>query len=573
MRGILPRFCAVATVTIGLLIGGCGGCTTEPEGNGEFEEFEEGEECGTYEVVCGGRCLTVANNPDHCGECDQACGEEQACASGQCVASEECPGTTQACGRRCVDTSWESTDCGECGASCDDGQGCVQGQCVAAIELNEPPAGFCEQFDGPIDLGATVGCAGNLAESTFRWGACSCDGFSMNGPLVVDAYDSRLGPYIPGGPGGGIGTNGSINGNEKLDISGSVWAGGSLDVNESSFVGQYLRLGGDLDISGDGELFVGADASVGGDISVEEMIVANHLFVSTSSELEGQITAVATFEEEIEIPRPCGFCDGDERINVAGIVDAHREDNDNQVIGLDPRSLQSGTNEGMYLELPCGRYFLDEIDRSGPTTIVATGNTALFIGGDIHANTEFIITLTPNAQLDIFVAGSVNIGRDFQLGSPNYPALLRMYVGGPSGLRTNDAVQLSGFVYAVPGRLDTNQAMEIFGGVYAAEITTNDLVTIHYDRRIASASRECPEPNPGDGSNPGEGPDPVPTCGSGGSSCDTNGDCCAPLVCHEESCTLLTCGPVFETCTQNSDCCSNICGISGDEETGICVIN
>ena len=241
----------------------------------------------------------------------------------------------------------------------------------------------------------------------------------------------------------------------------------------------------------------------------------------------------------------------------------------------------------MRLDLPCGRYYLSGINSNAAVTIVAHGHTALFIEGDVIANNPLTITVTPEAQLDIFVAGNLTTNNEFKLGSPNYPALLRVYIGGDVGFTTNNPVTLAGYLYAVPGSVTANNEVEVYGGLYSNGITTNNAWNIHYDRRITTIGDSCRGSGGGSGgsnngtnngsnngtnngsnggSNNGSSTD---ICTTQGDACSTSSECCSPLSCEGGVCSLLDCVPSNGACSSNSDCCRGLCSSTTD---GICII-
>lgn len=58
-------------------------------------------------------CVVLNTSPNHCGECGNACGENQDCSQGQCV----CRGGMELCGGKCVATTTVQ-NCGKCGETC-----------------------------------------------------------------------------------------------------------------------------------------------------------------------------------------------------------------------------------------------------------------------------------------------------------------------------------------------------------------------------------------------------------------------------------------------------------------------
>jgi hypothetical protein len=564
---------------------------------GDVEVMEDAGEsadgCGLYQAECDGVCIPVSMDPDNCGGCGVVCEAGDVCSGGKCVDSQTCPPGMTACDRRCTDMFWDSDHCGRCENSCGEGTGCVGGQCRPQIALGPAPA-FCEGGGPPLDIVTDAAgpgvCAGNLAEATFRFGVCSCDGLTTNNAFMVDAYDSNLGPYTPGGPGGGAGTNGAVDFNNPLSVTGTLWSSGGSGIvgNSRAQVGQRLYSGGQLRLNGGG--VVGDDAWVEGNINASGLDIGGTLYVTPGSTRGAGLTYADLVERDFSVADPCTACAPEERIDIAGIVAARRDHNDNDLIGLDP-DVFVNSNGNVRLELPCGHYYLSRIHTNGPTTIVATGNTVLYVGGDVTPNNELTLSLSPNAQFDVFVAGNVTINNDFRLGSANYPALMRLYVGGANGFRSNNPITVGGYVYAVPGGITTNNEAEVYGGLYAQELRSNNEVKIHYDRAVATVGRTCPDPgrdpdpmpepdpdagvgdtSPGPDSGPGPDPQPEPRCQSTGGTCSNDADCCAPLACNGGTCSLLSCQPAYGPCSSNAECCSQLCAQSGSGQ-GMCIVN
>lgn len=536
--------------------------------------LDNGDECGIYSTFCNGECIPTSSDPDNCGGCGVVCAGNQVCSGGFCT--DGCTGGLTACDRRCVDTAQDSDHCDGCGLACGDGQGCADGVCVDTVDIDFDAAS-CEGGGPVIDLGDVVveerQCAASLAELTFRFGACSCTDFDINNNFDVDAFDSNLGPYVPGGLGGGIGANGGFAINDNATVSGTMWVAGQtgVDFGGVSSVGMRLLSGGNLRTNEEGS--VGRDAFIDGQMDLNASYdVANVLHLPIGVQPPGNVTYGDLSNVDITVDEPCTECPPDNLIDVGAIVDAFADpaNNDNALIGLDADLLNPAPDNPVRLDLPCGRYYLSGIDSGEPVTIVAHGNTALFIDGDVKSNNPLTITLTPDAQLDVFIAGDVDTNNEFKLGSPNYPALQRVYVGGPTGFMTNNAVTIGGYLYVVPGSIDTNNEVEIFGGLYSNEIVTNNDWRIHYDRRITTVGRECDDPDdPNDPNDPND-PPPTTSCSTVDDTCTTDGECCSPLTCVDGTCQLLDCVPPFGECTSSDQCCgATPCSSTTN---GICVL-
>jgi hypothetical protein len=192
------------------------------------------------------------------------------------------------------------------------------------------------------------------------------------------------------------------------------------------------------------------------------------------------------------------------------------------------------------LDLPCGNYYLTNIATAMPLTIAAHGRTALYIDGSVIPSAPISFVLDATAELDIFIAGTIRSSQTIVIGSPNYPALSRTYVGGTDKLSFSQDVRIGGEFYAANSQLvDWSANSEIYGSVFAGNFKASQRTTIHYDRGVLNAGRSCPPPKPDGG---------VPTCGScedcGNQACingmcgacGSSADCCSPLECINGTC-------------------------------------
>src|SRR6056297_1151546 len=85
---------------------------------GDGEDDMGPPECTDEEALCGGDCVVLESDPDHCGACENACGGEQLCFGGECL--DDCPAGLTDCGGDCVDLNSDEASCGACDFSCRD---------------------------------------------------------------------------------------------------------------------------------------------------------------------------------------------------------------------------------------------------------------------------------------------------------------------------------------------------------------------------------------------------------------------------------------------------------------------
>lgn len=93
------------------------------------EDVCKERECGGEDMKCCLlRCVDTAENPFHCGGCNNSCPQGTSCFSGECVSN--CPSRTVKCGAACTDLETSKDNCGRCGKQCPDPQN-SRGYCEA----------------------------------------------------------------------------------------------------------------------------------------------------------------------------------------------------------------------------------------------------------------------------------------------------------------------------------------------------------------------------------------------------------------------------------------------------------
>jgi hypothetical protein len=87
--------------------------------------------CAAGLADCGGVCADVLTDQNNCGICGWVCGGNDICMNGICVLAE-CPSGTTRCGPIgiCYDLLNDSGNCGVCDLACSDGLICCSGNCM-----------------------------------------------------------------------------------------------------------------------------------------------------------------------------------------------------------------------------------------------------------------------------------------------------------------------------------------------------------------------------------------------------------------------------------------------------------
>ncbi len=432
---------------------------------------------------------------------------------------------------------------------------------------------FCEGGGPPVKVvdtrPTTPGdmCTGTIARRLFDHSLCTCEEVSFAGYLKTQSFDSSLGPAV-------------------------VKAGAPVGVNDALVTGSYIDVGGSFTVKGDlvfaGPLDAGGDIKLGKAVTILGVInarrdlwlgqpsiitagsVGRDLYTQTGD--GGPLTVAvggSRVQTAIDIPPPCE-CEPDELLDIDSIVDDGKLNNDNNHpdVMLDPAALNN-LGFATVLDLPCGRFFLESIGGVGAVTINVTGRTALFIEGDVSTVGAFQVNFVgPDAELDIFIKGDLNQIGYGSFGNADRPADLRVYVGGSGDILYLGYQPFAGNLYAPKARLASDGYLPVNGSVFVRDIMVGGYIDITYDRHVLDVGddEECyetpedPPPPPedagvdagidagadagSDAAEPPEEPDCYPcdgtcptnlTCIEGYCApCQTDLDCCEPLVCYED---------------------------------------
>ena len=410
-------------------------------------------------------------------------------------------------------------------------------------------AAFCSSSGPSLELptvSGTTQCAGTVAQTAFRYAICSCADLLTSRAVTTDSFDSARGAYDPQQPGrfGSIGVNGDARIGtqgtpETLRAGGTLWLGGAQGIGRNPNVSNGMNVSaGDLKVRGAvqyaGDLSVESDARVAGDIDVNALSVNGTLRTSKQSTMKATAQRInARTIEQIDVAPPCS-CEDDELVDIAGLVSASARQNDNQAAHFDPAPLANyaGTSR---IELPCGRLYVPAVHGSGNLTLAVSGRSALFVGGDLEPGGELRVELTgPDAELDLFVEGTLISSARLELGSIARASRVRLYIGGSAPIFLSGGGSYAGNIYAPFAPFVISTKSEIYGSLFARGIVNSDLLTVHYDEAILRAGEPCAPPDDGCTSclSCGNQACIAGECGA----CQSDADCCAPLHCEAGSC-------------------------------------
>jgi hypothetical protein len=332
-----------------------------------------------------------------------------------------------------------------------------------------------------------------------------------------------------------VGVNGDLHPMGLMQVGGSLWASNSTDITEAT-----VQVAGELHAQGEmlpEQLTVGADAWMANGIQASGNVTikgAVHVPAGAPIDIAGTSTFGSTPATAPFQVAPACDCLASDFVDVAGVVATYHAHNDDVALGIDAGMLQN-VQSPVTMTLPCGRIYFDSIGANdAPIQLTVMSHVAIFVGGNISTS-DFVIEVPTGGELDLFVAGIVDVRGSFLVGSPSNPARARTYVGG-STVNLQSAATLAGNLYA-PGAMLTlggSAPTTLYGSIFASAINASADLTIHYDEAILtqSSTPACPAPQS------------CATCSDCGGQACNSGTCglCAPDSQQQQCCPPLVCG-------------------------------
>ncbi len=356
---------------------------------------------------------------------------------------------------------------------------------IDVVAVDDGPAAFCAR-PGPAVLPDGT-CTGRLAAALFDRALVACGALALDQPLATDGYDSRLGPYAPGGAGG------DVAGAAAFTLAADARLGGHLTVAGALEAGPTLAIGGDLAVGGrlgrpSSTIAVTGAARLGGDVAVTSLTVDGALTTVPGATLAGAITAGSRATAAVEVAGPAACLAA--AIDVPAIIADLAAANHDAALGLDPAALADVTGPRT-LTLPCGRYYLDRIQGNGATVVLSiTGKVVLAIAGGITVDAELVVDVAPGAELDLFVAGPVNLPPATRVGDPARPRATRLYLASTGSIALGPTPTLAAAVHAPAADVPAG-AGDLTGALVVHGLTTTGALAVHHDRALADAAATC----------------------------------------------------------------------------------
>ncbi|ADO70807.1 DUF7305 domain-containing protein [Stigmatella aurantiaca] len=350
---------------------------------------------------------------------------------------------------------------------------------------------YCQGSGPPVLVGhggtGSV-CSAQVAQQAFAHALCTCETLALNAPLRVDGFHSSQGPYTVGERGGALAVNGNLTSDNVVDVGGALSAEGLIRMGFSLSVGGDLHGSGSL--MGNGTFTVAQNAQVRGNVEVGSLKVGGRLTVPSGFVLTGPIQAAEVLRQPVEALSPCD-CAPAAQVDIAGFVANHERVNHNADIGLEPSALE-GFSGSRTLELPCGRFYLNRIEGQGGLTLVAQGRTALFVGEGVRLGEQLAVEVSgPEAELDLFIGGDVEVTGPLLLGGGTRTPRMRVYIAGTGILTLPVDSAIEGHLYAPQVLLRLSGNAEVFGSVFVRRVEASSTALLHHDLDVLNAAGTC----------------------------------------------------------------------------------
>jgi hypothetical protein len=199
----------------------------------------------------------------------------------------------------------------------------------------------------------------------------------------------------------------------------------------------------------------------------------------------------ARHTSDVSVAPPCA-CGAGEVIDVGALVEDARTHNDNTSIGLNADALAPSVGIGTALELPSGRFYLNQIGSVGGIRLRVDGKAALFVGGDLLATGAFRVELSPGAELDLFVGGNLVLTGAALFGDRARPAATRIYVAGSGDIAVAGAAAFVGHLYAPAANVLVGGFGQIYGSLFAKNVDAAGFLSVGYDAALSQGGEACP---------------------------------------------------------------------------------
>jgi cytoskeletal protein CcmA (bactofilin family) len=230
-----------------------------------------------------------------------------------------------------------------------------------------------------------------------------------------------------------------------------------------------------------GSVAVDRTASLSSDVAIEGDLRYGSLLYETGTK-EAAVRSSVQSTTTCQLPSSLS-------LDVAASVQARAKDNDNDQASEELAQLARWNGE-QSITLPCGRYYLSEIDGDGSMTVNAMGNIVLFVDGSVSAKQGLQIRAAPSARVSLIVNGSVHVIGDLSLGElsdARHLLLAANQIHLEQGKNT-----IGGVLYAQSEDvLLVNGTLDVNGAVFAHRAQLEGATNVVHAPAAASAAKGC----------------------------------------------------------------------------------
>jgi hypothetical protein len=367
--------------------------------------------------------------------------------------------------------------------------------CSRTIELFPELTAACTAPGPVVHLGGTddASCAGAVAARIGRYALCTCNDLVVTGNLNVDLPPGAAPPPPPPGTPpqprffAPVGTDGNVEVRGMAHVQGSLVSagrGGALFAHGGVIEGNVHVAGGltappMMDLHVDGEAYSAGD--VWGRLRVN-----GALHAPDGAVVAPEASAREVVREPVAVDAPCN-CGAGPVFDVAAAVAARKA----RTVSDALVSLLAGPTSSVTLDWGCGEHYLPEIRTAAGAALAFRihGHVGIFVAGDVQLGDNLIVTLDPDSELDLVVAGSfVMTGRVF--GSPASPARTRLWIGSKT-MSLPEQVQFGAAVYAPAAVVSAGAGLTFSGTLFAGTLSVAGDVRLSYDQTATAAGQSC----------------------------------------------------------------------------------
>ena len=359
-------------------------------------------------------------------------------------------------------------------------------------------SGGAVHLGGPNDSN----CAGAVASRFGRYALCTCGGLTImnQGNGGPGTNPGNLSIQVPvGGDPGAVGAEG------QMLIFGATTTDGTLVGSASSGIGLAGgTIAGNVHSAGaigtlstitvQGDVFSAAPGTgpsmMGPYVVVGPYTIGGTLHVVQGAQVDPAVVYEKLVHETVTVAPPCG-CGAGNLFDIARAVSNRRNNNDNDSLSI-ANDFSSEIASSRSFDIPCGQYYLTGI-RTGQQASIEIrvhGHVGVFVDGDVVLGGNLVVTPDDDAELDLVIAGALNIRGGSKLGAPSAAARTRGGTTASNTISLGDQYQLSALVYAPSAAVSAGVGLSINGSLFARTLSAGD-VKIAYDPAAATGGQSC----------------------------------------------------------------------------------